>query len=126
MSDVISERSTPPMHDWATDLFPINRSLTGPGVRQTLDYLKNLLPSLTLASIQSGSQVFDWTVPKEWQLRDAYVADQAGRRVIDFASSNLHVVGYSVPFEGWLKLEQLQNHLYSLPDMPDAIPYVRV
>ena len=113
-----------PMHDWARDLFPICRSLTGPGVRRTLDYLSRLLPSLAVQSVPSGARAFDWTVPDEWTLREAYVADEAGRRVIDLADSNLHVVGYSEPVDAWMDLEALQAHLHSLPEQPTAIPYV--
>ena len=112
------------MHGWATDLFPIARSLTGPGVRETLTYLKGLLPALEIQSIASGTSIFDWTVPDEWTIRSAYVEDEAGKKIVDFASNNLHVVGYSESVNQWLDLEGLQEHLYSLPDQPDAIPYI--
>jgi aminopeptidase-like protein len=112
------------MHGWARDLFPICRSLTGPGTRQTLAYLQRLAPELQIKSVPSGTQVFDWTVPNEWSVTQAYVLDANGRRVVDFEAHNLHLVGYSVPFRGKLPLEELQKHLFSLPDQPDAIPYV--
>jgi aminopeptidase-like protein len=112
------------MHCWARDLFPITRSLTGPGVRETLAYLRRLLPSLAVESVASGAQAFDWTVPDEWTVRDAYICDENAERIVDFRKSNLHVVGYSVPVDQWLTLDDLQQHLHSLPDQPDAVPYV--
>jgi aminopeptidase-like protein len=111
------------MHDLATRLFPICRSITGPGVRETLHILQEFIP-IQVREIPTGAPVFDWTVPKEWMIRDAYIADADGRRIVDFKRNNLHVVGYSTPVNRQMQLAELDEHLFSLPDQPDAIPYV--
>jgi aminopeptidase-like protein len=103
-------------------LYPVCRSITGNGVRATLDVLAESIP-LTVHEVPSGTQVLDWTVPKEWNIREAYVADFEGRRVIDFAASNLHVLGYSVPIRTRMTLAELRGHLHTLPDQPDLVPY---
>ncbi len=112
------------MHGWATDLFPLNRSLTGNGVRDTLARLQEILPKMEIHSVPSGTTAFDWTVPPEWNLRDAFVSDEAGTRVIDLTATNLHVVSYSIPVDKWMTFSELDAHLYSLPAQPDAVPYV--
>ena len=112
------------MYGWARDLFPICRSLTGDGVRETLGYFQNILPDLRIVEVPTGSRAFDWTVPKEWNISDAYVADMSGNRIIDFQESNLHVVGYSTPVDRVMTFEELDDHLFSIPRQPDAIPYV--
>jgi len=112
------------MYSWAQDLFPICRSLTGAGVRDTLSYLKKLLPDLDVHEIKSGDNVLDWQVPQEWNIKDAYVKNEKGEKIIDFHQNNLHVVSYSEPIDTTLQLNDLQRNLHSLPSQPDAIPYI--
>lgn len=104
-------------------LFPICRSITGNGVRETLDILAEYIP-LKQYEIPTGTQVFDWEVPREWNIKDAYVLDEAGNKVLDFKENNLHVVGYSVPVDMTVSLSELQEHLHSIPEQPNAIPYI--
>jgi len=112
------------MYKLVKDLFPICRSLTGEGVRETLNYIKCELPNLSIYEVPSGTKAFDWEVPNEWNIRSAFVENEDGEKVIDFSDHNLHVVGYSTPIDTWLNLSELQEHLYSLPEQPDAIPYI--
>ena len=111
------------MHALAAELFPICRSLTGSGVRETLRIIGRHIP-VTVHEVPSGTKVLDWTIPKEWNIRDAYVLNERGERVIDFKKSNLHVVAYSTPVNKTVSLSELQEHLFSLEDQPDATPYI--
>ena len=104
------------------DLFPICRSITGNGVRETLKIIGEHIP-LELHEVPSGTEVFDWTIPKEWNIRDAYVKDSSGEKIIDFKQSNLHVLNYSMPINKKVTLHELKQHLFTLPDYPDWIPY---
>jgi len=112
------------MLNLAKELYPINRSLSGDGVRETLKILKRENSELNIYEMKSGSKVFDWEVPKEWNCKEAYIITPDGEKICDYNKNNLHLVQYSIPFEGEISLEELQKHLYYLPDLPEAIPYV--
>ncbi|MXV99920.1 MAG: DUF4910 domain-containing protein [Holophagales bacterium] len=110
------------MMDLAAELYPIRRSLTGDGVRATLERIARRIP-LQVHELPTGTPVLDWTVPREWNPREAWIRDPSGRRVVDFADHELHLVGYSVPVHRQLPLNELRPHLHSLPEQPDLIPY---
>jgi aminopeptidase-like protein len=110
------------MHALVAELYPICRSITGDGLRETLRLIGRQVP-LQVTEVPSGTQVLDWTVPREWNVRDAYVADAGGNRVIDFRRSNLHLVNYSVPIRKRMPLAELRPHLHTLPAHPDWVPY---
>ena len=112
------------IHKFASELWPINRSLTGAGVRETLQKIKKHIPDLELREIPSGEVVFDWVVPKEWRVNEAFILTPSGQKICDFSANNLHLLGYSTPFEGEVNLEDLKQHLHTLSDQPDAIPYI--
>ena len=116
------ETAASEMLAWMADLYPICRSITGDGVRETLSLVKQQIP-LTVHEVPSGTPVFDWTVPKEWNVRDAWVETADGERVIDFRTSNLHVLNGSVPVHARMSLEALRPHLFTLPEHPDWVPY---
>jgi aminopeptidase-like protein len=124
MADVEAERASlgVSMMELVRELYPICRSITGDGVRETLRVLGERVP-VEMHEVESGTPVLDWTVPLEWNIRDAWIADREGRRVVDFGESNLHVVSYSVPVRRRVEREELLRHLHSLPEHPDWIPY---
>jgi len=110
------------LHRLAADLYPICRSLTGDGIRRTLTLIKSRIP-LQMFEVSTGTALFDWTVPKEWNIRDAYIAGADGKRVVDFQQCNLHVMNYSVPVHAAMPLGELRPHLFTIPEHPDWIPY---
>jgi len=111
------------LEEYFDRLWPIHRSLAGPGYRKSLGILSEIVPFEQL-EFPTGTKVFDWTIPKEWHVNDAYIVDPNGVKRLDVKTNNLHLVGYSVPFQGRLSLEELKEHLHSLPEMPDAVPYM--
>jgi aminopeptidase-like protein len=113
------------MMSLASQLYPINRSLTGQGVRTSLEVLQKIVPEIEIFETPSGTAVFDWKIPREWNVVEAYVEDlSTNTRVIDFQKSNLHLVGYSVPVDIIIERDELEDHLHSIPELPNAIPYV--
>src|ERR1700761_6352917 len=103
------------LHRFATDLYPVCRSITGNGIRQTLAMIQNRIP-LQIFEVPTGTSVFDWRVPKEWNIRDAYIKAPGGKRVIDFQQCNLHVMNYSTPVHATLPLDQIRPHLFTIPE----------
>jgi len=116
------EQTGADLHNFAATLYPICRSITGDGIRETLAAIAQRIP-LCLTELASGTQVFDWTIPREWNVREAYIKDSQGDRVVDFQRSNLHLMSYSVPVKATMSLSELQPHLFTVPDKPDCIPY---
>lgn len=112
------------MYELAKKLFPICRSITGNGVRETLKILKGEFSEMNIFEVPSGTKVFDWEVPKEWNIKDAYIEDSSGGKIVDFKKNNLHVLGYSTPMDEYLSLDELLEIVYTQPDQPDVIPYV--
>jgi len=111
------------MYELMREIFPICRSITGNGVRQTLKKIQSILP-IEIHEVPSNTKVFDWTIPKEWNIHDAFVKDPKGEKIIDFNNSNLHVVSYSIPIHKKMSLQELKSHIHTLPKMPDVIPYL--
>ena len=116
------------IYDLANKIFPFCRSITGKGVRETLGVLQEYIGqdgiSFDIKEVPSGTQVFDWTVPEEWAIREAYIEDENGNRIIDMAENNLHVMGYSTPIDKWVTLDELKEIVYTQPEQPGIIPYV--
>lgn len=110
------------MYQLITELYPICRSITGNGFRETLSVIKNYIP-LEVHEVTTGTEVFDWTVPNEWNIKDAYIKNSKGEKIVDFKNSNLHVVNYSIPVSKKVSLKELKEHLFTLPNYPDWIPY---
>lgn len=110
------------MYQLISDLYPICRSITGNGFRETLNIIKEYIP-IEIHEVESGTKVFDWTVPKEWNIRDAYIKAPDGKKIVDFQQSNLHVVNYSIPVKKRMSLAELQPHLHTLPEHPEWVPY---
>src|SRR6185369_1491847 len=110
------------LHSFAAELFPICRSITGEGIRRTLALIRRRIP-LEISEVPTGTPVFDWRVPKEWNIRDAYIKDGRGKKVVDFQQSNLHLLNYSVPVRAKMSLDELKPHLFTVPEHPDWIPY---
>jgi aminopeptidase-like protein len=110
------------LHHFAAEMYPICRSITGDGLRETLRLVGRRIP-VEVFEVPSGTAVFDWTVPKEWNVRDAYIKDASGKRIVDFGRSNLHVLNYSTPVRAKMPLSELRTHLFTLPEHPDWIPY---
>ena len=117
------------IYDFAGKIYPINRSITGEGVRKTLRFINEELansgaPTLSVFEVPSGTEVFDWTVPKEWSITEGYIEDEEGKKIVDFQENFLHILGYSVPVDEWVDLDELKTHIYVQEDTPEAIPYV--
>ena len=112
------------LHDFAKSIWDFNRSITGDGVRKTLKEIKKIIPKLEIHEVPSGTKVFDWVVPLEWKVKEAFIIDPNGKKIFDFKKNNLHLVGYSHPVNKSLTLDELQLNLHSLPDQPIAVPYV--
>jgi len=118
------DRYAEEMHALVAKLFPINRSLTGNGVRETLNIIKEILPELEIHEVKSGTQVFDWTIPNEWNLHEAYIIDPDGNKICDSNVCNLHVLNYALAIDTEMDLDALKPHIHTIEGKPDAIPYV--
>lgn len=112
------------MYQLIERLFPVCRSITGDGVRETLSILKEYIPDLTIHEVPSGTRVFDWVIPKEWKIREAYIENEQREKIVDMKENNLHVLGYSAPVDKYVDLQELKQYIYVQEDQPEVIPYV--
>ena len=112
------------MLKWAKDLFPICRSITGTGIRKTLSYFEKLNPEFRRLKFKTGQKVFDWTIPKEWNINNSYLEHESGKKFAEFKKCNLHIVGYSKPINIKISKKKLLNHIYTQKNQPNSIPYV--
>jgi aminopeptidase-like protein len=110
------------MHTLMKKLYPICRSITGDGARKTLEIIKKIIP-IEIKEVLTGTKVFDWTVPKEWNIKDAYIKNSKGKKIVDFKKSNLHVLNYSIPVNKKMSLDELKKHLFTIPEHANWIPY---
>src|SRR4030043_180045 len=122
MKDVVPNEGGIEMYRLVSTLYPICRSITGSGVRKTLNIIKQYIP-LEINEVPTGTKVFDWTIPKEWNIREAYIKNSKGEKIVDFNKNNLHVINYSIPINKKSSLGELKQHLFTLPEYPDWIPY---
>ena len=111
------------MYELMEKLYPICRSITGNGVRETLNHIKQHIP-IQIQEVPTETKVFDWTIPKEWNIKDAYIKNSKGEKIVDFKKSNLHILNYSIPVKKKISLQELKKHLFTLPKHPDWIPYL--
>lgn len=123
VSPKVNQKRRHEMFNLLAELFPICRSLTGEGARKTLEILSREIP-LQMHFFPTGMRCFDWEIPEEWNITSAFIKDQSGNTIVDFADNNLHVVNYSEPISGWFSLDELKPHIFTLPERPQSIPYV--
>jgi aminopeptidase-like protein len=122
LSSLVTDNIGDELFSFASKIFPFCRSITGDGVRKTLSEVRQHI-DLQIHEVPTGTEVFDWTVPREWNIRDAYIKNQRGEKVVDFKKSNLHVMSYSIPVRQHMPFSELQSHLHTLPEQPNLIPY---
>ena len=112
------------MYNLIQKLFPICRSITGPGIKKSFDIIQKIVPEFKRIKFKSGTKVYDWKIPYEWIIKDAFVLNESNKKIIDFKKNNLHVLNFSIPIDKVISKTELENHLYTLPNQPNLIPYV--